>query len=92
MTVLRTSSGFSVCGELPSKRLDIVGREEAHESVHLSPPPIPVLLAQDCDHTALVEAELVRGLGRVGVEGQDKVLGARLRLGAVKDVQERLQA
>ncbi len=54
------------------ERLDIVGWEETYLFIDLSLPPFP-LLAQHSDNTAFMEAQLIRGLSSVGVEGQDQV-------------------
>ena len=74
-----------------SERLDVIGREQSHVAVDLPLPPFPVLLAQDTDDAAFVEAELIRRLSRVGVKSEDKVLRAGLGLGGVQDIQERLK-
>lgn len=66
-TVLRTASWLSIGRLLFCEGLDVVGREEAHHPVDLSLPPLPVLLAQDGDHAALVKAQLIRRLSCVGV-------------------------
>ena len=54
--------------------LDIVAGEQADLPVELPLPPFSLLLAQYGEYTALVEAELVRGLRSVGVESKDHVL------------------